>query len=181
MLGIGMRHQKDVDGGIAWRQNRDFEDLLRRLNEGPETTNATGPLPPHKTHDPEPLEAEMEKATSDNLEKIKDDDDDDDQEGVATKREKKKKKKKRKATEGEEEDLDRKERKKKRKELSSSKDGDDGRAMPGGIASEPPLPPRSLPREARTADRSPSAPMGTATATTATATTITAPVPVRAP
>ena len=184
MLGIGMRHQKDVDGGIAWRQNRDFEDLLRRLNEGPETTNATGPLPADKTHDSDSLEAEMEKATSEDFEKIKDDDDNEDQEGVATKKEKKKKKKKRKATEGEEEDPDRNERKKKRKELSSSKDGDDGLVMPGGTALEPlaPLPPRSLPREAHpAADRSPSAPVGTATATTATATVITAPVPVRAP
>ncbi|KAI0262586.1 hypothetical protein BC834DRAFT_812830, partial [Gloeopeniophorella convolvens] len=31
MLGIGMQHQKDPDG-IAWKQNRDFENLLRRLN-----------------------------------------------------------------------------------------------------------------------------------------------------
>ncbi|KAH9042466.1 hypothetical protein EDB85DRAFT_1915230 [Lactarius pseudohatsudake] len=41
MLGIGMqRHQNDPDG-IAWRQNRDFENLLQRLNEG---TEATGPF-----------------------------------------------------------------------------------------------------------------------------------------
>ncbi|KAI9462620.1 hypothetical protein F5148DRAFT_970719, partial [Russula earlei] len=32
MFGIGMEHQNDPNG-IAWRQNRDFENLLRRLNE----------------------------------------------------------------------------------------------------------------------------------------------------
>jgi hypothetical protein len=31
MLGIGMQHQNSPDG-IAWRQNRDFENLLKRLN-----------------------------------------------------------------------------------------------------------------------------------------------------
>ena len=32
MLGIGAAHQKDPDG-IAWKQNKDFESLLKRLNE----------------------------------------------------------------------------------------------------------------------------------------------------
>lgn len=31
MLGIGAAHQKDPNG-LAWKQNRDFENLLRRLN-----------------------------------------------------------------------------------------------------------------------------------------------------
>ncbi|KAG2015800.1 hypothetical protein CC2G_009035 [Coprinopsis cinerea AmutBmut pab1-1] len=31
MLGIGAAHQKDPNG-IAWKQNRDFENLLKRLN-----------------------------------------------------------------------------------------------------------------------------------------------------
>ncbi|KAI0061157.1 hypothetical protein BV25DRAFT_800432 [Artomyces pyxidatus] len=35
MLGIGMQHQRDANG-IAWKQNRDFENLLKRLNEGRE-------------------------------------------------------------------------------------------------------------------------------------------------
>ena len=36
MLGIGAAHQKDPNG-LAWKQNRDFENLLRRLNgEGTE-------------------------------------------------------------------------------------------------------------------------------------------------
>ncbi len=32
MLGIGAAHQKDPNG-IAWKQNRDFENLLKRLND----------------------------------------------------------------------------------------------------------------------------------------------------
>lgn len=35
MLGIGAQHTKDPNG-IAWKQNRDFENLLKRLNEKPE-------------------------------------------------------------------------------------------------------------------------------------------------
>lgn len=31
MLGIGAAHQKDPNG-LAWKQNKDFENLLRRLN-----------------------------------------------------------------------------------------------------------------------------------------------------
>ena len=33
MLGIGAAHQKDPNG-IAWKQNKEFESLLRRLNAG---------------------------------------------------------------------------------------------------------------------------------------------------
>ncbi|TFK75476.1 hypothetical protein BDN72DRAFT_520746 [Pluteus cervinus] len=33
LMGIGAAHQKDPNG-IAWKQNRDFENLLRRLNDG---------------------------------------------------------------------------------------------------------------------------------------------------
>ncbi len=35
MLGIGAAHQKDPNG-IAWKQNKDFENLLKRLNAGGE-------------------------------------------------------------------------------------------------------------------------------------------------
>jgi Pin2-interacting protein X1 len=163
MLGIGMRHQNGVDGSIAWRQNRDFEDLLRRLNGGTETEAGTTNASFHNAR-----ESESES---------KDDDGNEEQEGVMTKKEKKKKKKKRKASEGEEgelEDLDndRKERKKKRKK--SSKDGH-ANAMPGSVESESvPRPPR----EAPPADESGSAPMASATST---AITVNAPVPVRAP
>lgn len=31
MLGIGAAHQRDPNG-LAWKQNRDFENLLKRLN-----------------------------------------------------------------------------------------------------------------------------------------------------
>ncbi len=189
MLGIGMWHQNDAEGGIAWRQNRDFEDLLRRLNDGTttENTDSTGLLDSfHKAREPnsESLEG------GDGVEIVKDDGDgggggggEEEREGVMAKKEKKKtkKKKKRKATtECEEEELeeeegrDRKVRKKKRKN-SSSKDGDDddGRApVPtSSIESEPSRPPR---REAPHAEESGSIPMATATATT-----VTAPVPIR--
>lgn len=33
MLGIGAAHQRDPNG-LAWKQNRDFENLLKRLNNG---------------------------------------------------------------------------------------------------------------------------------------------------
>ena len=33
MLGIGKAHQNDPNG-LAWKQNKDFESLLRRLNGG---------------------------------------------------------------------------------------------------------------------------------------------------
>jgi len=32
MTGIGAAHQKDLNG-VAWKQNRDYENLLKRLNE----------------------------------------------------------------------------------------------------------------------------------------------------
>ncbi|KAF9564811.1 hypothetical protein CPC08DRAFT_660002 [Agrocybe pediades] len=41
MLGIGAGHQKDPNG-IAWKQNRDFENLLRRLNENLSTEQTNG-------------------------------------------------------------------------------------------------------------------------------------------
>ena len=187
MLGIGMRHQNDAEGGIAWRQNRDFEDLLRRLNDGTttENTDSTGLLDSfHKAREPnsESLEG------GDGVEIVKDDGGggEEEREGVMAKKEKKKtkKKKKRKATtECEEEELeeeegrDRKVRKKKRKK-TSSKDGDDddGRAPVPTSSIESELPSLSRPprREAPHAEEPGSIPMATATATT-----VTAPVPVR--
>jgi Pin2-interacting protein X1 len=185
MLGIGMRQQSDLEGGIAWRQNRDFEDLLRRLNDGTttetSTTNSTELLDSfHKAREREPK--------SEALEKVKDDDDSDgeeEREGVmAKKKEKKKKKKKRKAAADEEEEgegLGMKERKKRRKKSSSKDDDDDGRApVPPNSIESGPRPPRPSSREALPAKESGSVPMGTATATKPT-TAVTAPVPVRAP
>lgn len=195
MLGIGMRHQSDVEGGISWRQNRDFEDLLRRLNDGTttQTTETTELLDSfHKAREP----------MSEALEKVKDDIDDnnnsdgeEEREGVvvAKKEEKKKKKKKkRKATAEQEEEveereggLDRKERKKRRKKSSSKDDDDDGgRApVPSSIESEPPQSTRPSSREAPPGEESGSVPMdiATATATATKPTAVTAPVPVRAP
>jgi len=37
MLGIGAQHTKDPNG-IAWKQNQDFENLLKRLNANSEDT-----------------------------------------------------------------------------------------------------------------------------------------------
>ena len=188
MLGIGMRHQSDLEGGIAWRQNRDFEDLLRRLNDGTtaETTNSTELLDSfHKAREPKSQVLEDGRGGEDNVEKVNDDDrindGEEEGEGVMAKKEKKRKKKKRKATAEEEEveegeGLDRKERKKGRKKSSSKGDDDDGCAsVPSSIESGPP-PPRTS-REVPPAEESGSVPMDTALRPTA----VTAPVPVRAP
>ena len=198
MLGIGMRHQGGLEGGIAWRQNRDFEDLLRRLNDGTmmETTDSTELLDSfHKAREPK-SEALEDGSGGDGdgvVEKVKDDDSnrdsdgDEEREAVRAKKEKKKRKKKRKAAADEDEveereGLDRKERKKRRKKSSSKDDDDNGRApVPSSIESEPRLLRPS--REAPLAEESGSVPMDVATAI-ATATrpiAVTAPVPVRAP
>lgn len=42
MLGIGAAHQKDPNG-IAWKQNKDFESLLKRLNAGGEGDSGAEP------------------------------------------------------------------------------------------------------------------------------------------
>lgn len=41
MLGIGANQQKDPNG-IAWKQNRDFENLLKRLNDNLAAEEAAG-------------------------------------------------------------------------------------------------------------------------------------------
>lgn len=38
MMGIGAQHQRDPNG-IAWKQNKEFEALLKRLNESAEQEN----------------------------------------------------------------------------------------------------------------------------------------------
>ncbi|KIJ15456.1 hypothetical protein PAXINDRAFT_155504 [Paxillus involutus ATCC 200175] len=40
MMGIGAQHQRDPNG-IAWKQNQEFEALLKRLNEGVEGEEGT--------------------------------------------------------------------------------------------------------------------------------------------
>jgi Pin2-interacting protein X1 len=46
LLGIGAQHTKDPNG-IAWKQNQDFENLLKRLNENSEDPAEDGvdPVP----------------------------------------------------------------------------------------------------------------------------------------
>ncbi|KAI0698233.1 hypothetical protein BC835DRAFT_1413178 [Cytidiella melzeri] len=44
MLGIGAAHQKDPNG-IAWKQNKDFENLLRRLNAGSDAAGEEAEVP----------------------------------------------------------------------------------------------------------------------------------------
>lgn len=190
MLGIGVRQQDNLEGGIAWRQNRDFEDLLRRLNDGTttETTGSTMLLDSfHKANETRSEALEDGSGNRDGAETVKDDggksDDEEERGDVVAKKEKRKKRKKLKPTAEEEEaedgeGLDRKERKKRRKKSSSN----DGRAPePSSTESKPPPPRPSL--EAPSANESGSVPMGAGTtAGTATRpTAVTAPVPIRAP
>jgi len=112
MLGIGMQHQNDPNG-LAWRQNRDFENVLRRLNEGVE---ATGPGPFHKARrESELLEGARTPGEGEAGEvgkvALDDDNDDDDDEcececedaGARKRKEKKERKRKRKVAEADEE------------------------------------------------------------------------------
>ena len=168
MLGIGMQHQKDPNG-IAWRQNRDFENLLRRLNEG--TDAVTGPF--HEAREEESLqgwgEGGEQASTSEtgNLQKMNEDERDGDEDRVVIAKKEKKKKKMRKTAEAleEEDPLDKKQRKKRKK----LKEGDDHDHAVPSDESEPPLAP--CPSEAPAQKEPGSTPM----------TAVTAPVPIRAP
>jgi Pin2-interacting protein X1 len=114
MLGVGMqRHQNDPNG-IAWRQNRDFENLLQRLNEG---TEAIGPF--HRARGSSSSEEEEVAA------KVVDSAHDADDGADATKREKKKKKRKTMQEKEEERVLDKRERKKRKKLKSNVAPEDD--------------------------------------------------------
>ena len=169
MLGIGMQHQKDPNG-IAWRQNRDFENLLRRLNEG-DTSAVAGPF--HKAREEESLKGWREggerpsTSETEDLQKMNEED-----EVVVAKKEKKKEKKKRKtaeALEGED-PLDKKRRKKRKKLMDGD---DDDHAVASDDESEPPLAPPCPPESPAQQKEEPgSVPPMTA---------ITAPVPIRAP
>jgi Pin2-interacting protein X1 len=118
MLGIGMQHQNDPDG-IAWRQNRDFENVLRRLNN--ETTVETSGMGSfHKANEG----GEVEEVVAI---------DESNGESTTTKKDKKREKgKKRKVVEREEEDetidKERSEDKKKRKKRRKSRN-DDGQPV----------------------------------------------------
>lgn len=50
MLGVGAQHTKDPNG-IAWKQNRDFENLLKRLN-----SNSEAPTEGEDGVDPAPID-----------------------------------------------------------------------------------------------------------------------------
>ena len=172
MLGIGMQHQKDPNG-IAWRQNRDFENLLRRLNEG-DTSAVAGPF--HKAREEESLKGWREggerpsTSETEDLQKMNEEDD-----VVVAKKEKKKKKKEKKkrrtaeALEGED-PLDKKRRKKRKKIMDGD---DDDHAAASDDESEPPLAPPCPPESPAQQKEEPgSVPPMTA---------VTAPVPIRAP
>jgi Pin2-interacting protein X1 len=117
MLGIGMQHHQNDPNGIAWRQNRDFENLLQRLNNG---TEAIGSF--HQARGSSP--SEEEEVSADVVDSAHDADEGAD----ATKLEKKKKKqKKRKALQEEEVQgaHDKRERKKRKKSKSDVAPADD--------------------------------------------------------
>ncbi|CAA7261645.1 unnamed protein product [Cyclocybe aegerita] len=66
MLGIGAAHQQDPNG-FAWKQNKDFESLLKRLNEAiPKETPADG-----KKEDTDWEDAHVEEKDRDEGEKKK--------------------------------------------------------------------------------------------------------------
>lgn len=111
MLGIGMQHQRE-EGGVAWRQNKDFERLLRRLNgqdEGGSGMKVEG----------------FDRATEEVVDDTKAQNGDDSEEKMEAEEleeGKKDKKKRKKDADGED---DRKEKKRKRsKDGSSSSDKD---------------------------------------------------------
>ena len=120
------RHQNDPDG-IAWRQNRDFESLLQRLNDG---TEAIGPF--NKARESSPSGEGQEVVAAEVVDSARSADEGADAD--ATKRETKKKKKKKRRVlqdaeeeeEEEEEDAARDKReRKKRKKSKSDVPGDD--------------------------------------------------------
>ena len=122
MLGIGMQHQKDPNG-IAWRQQRDFDNLLRRLNGG---TDAPGPF--HKARAEEGDESFKggEEKSAGETRKVDGGADNEEEEGVVKRKEKKRKK--RKNADESEEGIDGRKRRKKRKK--SKEDGDGDHAVP---------------------------------------------------
>ncbi len=60
MLGIGAAQMKDPNG-IAWKQNTDFENLLRRLNENMPPQEAAQDEPSADKADPEDGEKKKKK------------------------------------------------------------------------------------------------------------------------
>ncbi|KAF9524026.1 hypothetical protein CPB83DRAFT_798570 [Crepidotus variabilis] len=96
MMGIGAAHQRDPNG-IAWKQNRDFENVLRRLNnaelgDAVDTDVKIGGF--HRARDDFPAE-EPTKGVKEKKRKHKDEGEDasEDQEGGKQKKRKSKKQK----------------------------------------------------------------------------------------
>ncbi|KAH9006599.1 hypothetical protein EDB86DRAFT_2875051 [Lactarius hatsudake] len=157
MLGIGMQRRQNDPDGIAWRQNRDFENLLQRLNEG---TEATGPF--HEARGSSSSSSTVEEEVAAEVDGSHDAD-----EAAVTDRAKiKKKQKKRKGLQEEEEDekvaRDKRERKKRKKSKNDVPEDDAsslGAQAPAAPASEStpvptapiagPAPIRALPRAHR--------------------------------
>jgi Pin2-interacting protein X1 len=133
MMGIGAQHTRDPDG-IAWKQNRDFENLLKRLNansedpaeDGVDFSPIDGFQPAHVNELPgSTANAETETETRDEDGKVK--------------KERKSKKKKRPRNDDETAVVE--ERKSKKRKQA------DGGPMEGGPSSSnsPPPTPESIP------------------------------------
>jgi Pin2-interacting protein X1 len=109
MLGIGGGKGGSGDkDGIAWKQNKDFESLLKRLNDGKEET---------KGNQTEDEVEEVEESVEDKKERKRKR-----KEEKEKAKAEKKEKKKRKREEEEEDKAERKEKKKRRKEEKEEKE-----------------------------------------------------------
>ena len=114
MLGVGAQHTKDPDG-IAWKQNRDFENLLKRLNANSEdpTEDEVDSAPidgfhPARVDDPIVDTATVELETEGRIE------------GREVEKERKNKKKKRRRDDDEVSKMERKARKRKKVESTTT-------------------------------------------------------------
>ena len=125
MLGIGAAHQKDPNG-LAWKQNRDFENLLSRLNaaDGEATEDESGTKVDGFARATELKKGEMKeeskkrkRGAEDDGEEAKSESEDSPIEG--TKEERRKRKKEEKA---------RKKEEKKRRKAEKKAKGADGKA-----------------------------------------------------
>lgn len=120
LLGIGAQHTKDPNG-LAWKQNRDFENLLRRLNAGTDGVEEEDKSTEGVTIDGfhRPREAQPDGEVS-----IKDEED--------SGSEKKKSKKRKRDKDGGEGDDSKAERKKKRKgkKLKAAEDSEEVQDTP---------------------------------------------------
>lgn len=136
MLGIGADHKNSQDG-TAWKQGKDFENLLRRLNAGGAGEEDAADVPKidgfvkptaeaeEEAEVAEEGQGEQESRKSKKRKRSKDDDDDGEarEEGEAERRQRKKEKKARKAKEKEEKAARKANNEKKRNRVSSDDEG----------------------------------------------------------